>query len=126
MDIILKKAKDHIIHHSITCGAVIEILRRPDFSDLSVAVAIDIKKTTAHYHRKFTEIYFVLDGSMTLLLFDPENKKSWREHLVSNELCLIPPGVHHQIVESSEKNRLCIIATPAFDPEDEHISEFLT
>jgi len=120
---IIKLLKDHEVKHSPTCGEVREILTRSEYSSLSIAIALDIKPTKAHYHKRFEEIYFVLDGYIHLKLYDPSSEKVWVEKLNANELCVISKGIHHEITKSSENNRLCVIAIPPFDPSDENFSD---
>jgi mannose-6-phosphate isomerase-like protein (cupin superfamily) len=92
---------------------------------LDLAVAINIHPTKAHFHKSFDEIYFVLDGAVTLKTFDPSNGKLEELELQANELCFITKGIHHQITQSSEKNRLCVISTPRWVPDDEHLSDLI-
>lgn len=122
---IIRKLHDHVVVQSPLCGEIREILRSGDYPAASLAVAVDIRPTEAHYHSGFDEIYFVLDGSITLRFYDPSEDRSWTESLCANELCLINKGVHHKIIESSETNRLCAICVPAFDHEDEYASDQL-
>jgi len=120
---IVRLHKDHVVKESPTCGELREILIGNDYPFLNVAIAQDIKPTKAHYHKKFDEIYFVLDGSMTLKLFDPATDKIWTQKLGANELCVISKGVHHELIEASDENRLCVITVPGFDASDEHLSD---
>jgi len=87
------------------------------------AVAQDIKPTVAHYHKGFDEIYFVLDGSVNLKFFDPVTEKIWTQELAADELCVIGKGIHHKVIEASDKNRLCVITVPRFEESDEHLSD---
>lgn len=66
-----KKLADHVVVHSPFCGEIREILLGSDYDKLGIAVAVDIKPTTAHFHKTFDEIYFVLDGELELEFFDP-------------------------------------------------------
>jgi mannose-6-phosphate isomerase-like protein (cupin superfamily) len=120
---IVRLYKDHVVKESPTCGEIREILIGNDYPFLNVAIAQDIKPTKAHYHKKFDEIYFVLDGSMTLKFFDPATEKIWTQKLGANELCVIAKGIHHELTEASDKNRLCVITVPGFDASDEHLSD---
>jgi mannose-6-phosphate isomerase-like protein (cupin superfamily) len=120
---IVRLYKDHLVKESPTCGELREILIGNDYPFLNVAIAQDIEPTKAHYHKQFDEIYFVLDGSMTLKLFDPATEKIWTQKLGANELCVISKGIHHELTEASEKNRLCVITVPGFDASDEHLSD---
>jgi len=119
---IVKLFKDNLVKQSPTCGELREILIGNDYSFLNIAIAQDIKPTKAHYHNGFDEIYFVLDGSMTLKFFEPLTSKVWTQELAANELCVISKGTHHKVTEASDENRLCIITVPGFDPSDEHLS----
>ncbi len=120
---IIKLNSDHAIIETNTCGQIREILSGGEHPNLDLAIAIDIHPPKSHYHKTFDEIYFVLDGSITLVTFNPFNGERVEQQLQANELCLIPKGVHHQITQSSEKNRLCVISTPRWVAEDEHSSD---
>lgn len=118
---ITKLHADHVVKTGL-CGEIHEILTKPEYSP-NIAVAFDIKPTTAHYHTNFDEIYFALDGSITLQTYDPGTNLVSQQTIAANELCVITKGIHHRIIQSSEKNRLCVISVPHFDANDEHISE---
>lgn len=120
---IVKLVKDHVIKMSPTCGEMHDILAEKDDPHVNIAVAFNIRNTQAHYHLSFEEIYFVLEGTIQLKLYDPTQDKVWVQELAANELIVLAPGVHHGIVQASEKNRLCVITVPGFDPEDEHLSD---
>ena len=122
---IIRKEQDHVIKTSPFCGLIREILRQQDYDSLSIAVVENIKPTTAHYHERFEEIYFMLEGSLTLQLYDPKSDWIWKEALGregSYELCVIPKGTHHKVIEASSKNVLCVICAPPFDSRDEYKS----
>lgn len=68
---IVKKTKDHIVKTNPLCGEIREILRE-EYEPMSIAIAKDIDPTTAHYHESFDEIYFLLDGTMALKIYDPQ------------------------------------------------------
>ncbi len=99
------------------CGEIREIL--DDAKHPNIALALNIKPTTAHYHKNFEEIYFVMEGDIDLEFYDPETDKTSEQKLSENELCVITKGIHHKITKSSEKNKLCVISVPGFDPLDE-------
>jgi mannose-6-phosphate isomerase-like protein (cupin superfamily) len=121
---ILKLLADHVVKQSPTCGEIREILHGGDWSP-NVALAIDIGSTNAHWHATFDEIYFVLDGWLELQLYDPANDARTTQILTANELCVITRGVHHQVINSSPHNRLCVITTPQFEIGDEILSDRL-
>src|SRR5690242_2660539 len=120
-----KKQTDHITHHNPLCGTITSILSAQDYEPLDIAIAIDIRPTHGHYHNKFDEIYFVLDGTLTLKLYDPQTEQFQVITLSANELCVITKGIHHQIIEASENNRLCAICVPNWSADDEHVSPIL-
>ncbi len=121
---ILKLAADHIVNHSPTCGEIHQILQHGEYSP-TIALALNIGRTTAHYHLGYDETYFVLDGTLELKLYDPSTRITSTHRLGANELCVITKGIHHQVVHASPANRLCIISVPAFDLADEHLSDNL-
>jgi hypothetical protein len=49
---ITKLIKNQIIKHSATCGEIREILVGDEYSP-NIAIALDIRPTTAHYHKGF-------------------------------------------------------------------------
>lgn len=121
---IVRLAADHAVKQSPTCGEIREILRGGEWSP-NIAMALDLRPTVAHWHATFDEIYLVLDGSLDLRLFDPATGERRTVVLGANELCVIPRGTHHQVVAATEKNRLCVITTPHFNPADETVSSEL-
>jgi mannose-6-phosphate isomerase-like protein (cupin superfamily) len=121
---IVKLLADHAVKHSPTCGEIREILHGAEWSP-NIALAFDLQPTVAHWHATFDEIYFVLDGSLEVRLFDPASNFRWSVILAANELCVITRGTHHQVVVASRPNRLCVITTPRFDPADEIVSDKL-
>jgi mannose-6-phosphate isomerase-like protein (cupin superfamily) len=122
MKMLIKHLTDQFIINSPTCGEIREILTKKDDYNVGIAIAIDIQPTQAHFHLTFDEIYFVLDGHIKLKVYDPSNEKIHIFDLTSNELCVISKGLHHQIIEASKNNRLCVISYPVFHADDEHPS----
>lgn len=121
----IKLANDHKLIQTDTCGEIREILSGGDHEALDLALAVDIKPTKGHFHKTFDEIYFVLDGAITLRTFDPVSWQTSDHHLITNELCLLTKGIHHRVVEASDQNRLCVISIPNWKLEDEHLSELV-
>jgi mannose-6-phosphate isomerase-like protein (cupin superfamily) len=121
---IVKQAKDHNIINSPICGEIREILTNDEYTP-NIAIALDIGETKAHFHRYFDEVYFVLDGSLTLKLYDPQVKETTELTLGQNELCVITKGIHHKVIKASSQNRLCVLTIPKFNREDEILSGVL-
>ena len=116
--------RDHIHVKSPFCGELIEILRANE-SAPDIALLVDVHSTVAHYHTGFDEVYFVLDGSLSVRLFDPEAQETTEHLLSAHEACVIPKGVHHQIRTASFHNRLCVLCLPHFNVKDEIPSDRL-
>jgi mannose-6-phosphate isomerase-like protein (cupin superfamily) len=119
---LIKKLADHLIVHSPYCGEIREIISGSDYDKLGMALAVDIKPTTAHYHKTFDEIYFVLDGVLEIEFYDPASDRAWNEVLSANELVVVSKGVHHKVVRASDRNRLCVVSVPPFHADDENPS----
>jgi mannose-6-phosphate isomerase-like protein (cupin superfamily) len=64
----------------------------------------------AHYHKRLTEIYYVLEGEGAMEL-DGE-----RHAVRPGDAILIKPGCRHRAIG---RLRVLIVPVPAFDPEDE-------
>ncbi len=122
---LIKKITDHNVIQTSTCGEIREILRAGELESYDLALAINIQPTKPHYHSKFTETYFVLDGELTLQTFDPASAKCSEHVLRANELAVIVPGIHHRITSASPTNRLCVISSPQWMSSDEHLSDVL-
>ncbi len=72
---------------------------------------LDVQKDAQlHYHKKITEIYFILEGEGHLELDGEQVPVKPMTGI------LIKPGCRHRAVG---KLRIAIIAMPTFDPEDE-------
>ena len=74
--IIIKRMSDHNVVDSHICGVIREVLIGNDYNFLNLAISIDIGITQAHFHEKFDEIYFVLDGNIKLLLYEAESRRN--------------------------------------------------
>lgn len=119
----LRKISHHHVKASPVCGEIIEILSSRDYPRLDIAIVIDIGPTVGHFHKSFEEIYFVLDGRITLCLYDPKAERFEKHKLEAHELMVIAPGIHHKVIAASAKNRLAVISVPGFDPSDEEMSD---
>lgn len=76
---------------------------------------VDIsEKSRAHYHKRMTEIYYVLEGNGQMeldgLRFDIERGSS----------ILIKPGCRHRAIG---KLKILNVPIPAFDPDDEYFDD---
>ena len=95
---------------SCPCGQA-----RRAFADDPDAVAtlhvVDIKQdAAAHYHKKLTEIYYVLEGSGRVEL-------DGRQYdVAAGDAILIKPGCRHRALGAM---KIINVPIPAFDPTDE-------
>lgn len=81
-------------------------------NDVASLHVVDIKEDAqTHYHKRLTEIYYILDGEGVLELDGEE--VSVRPHMA----VLIKPRTRHR---ARGKLRVINIPIPAFDPEDEY------
>lgn len=67
-----------------------------------------------HYHRKLTEVYYILECG-------PDARMELDDEIVPVHpgMCiLIPPGVRHRAIGLM---KVLIVAQPKFDPTDEHL-----
>jgi len=75
---------------------------------------VEVKQDTErHYHRRLTEIYYVLSGAGQIEL-DGELRE-----LTAGDAVLIPSGVVHRAIPGRTPLTLLNFVLPAFDPADE-------
>jgi mannose-6-phosphate isomerase-like protein (cupin superfamily) len=96
------------------CGEARRILTRDDNDLLSVHVVAISSDSAAHYHRRTTETYFVLEGEGSIEL------DGRREPIGPGSVVHIPAGVRHRAVG---RLRILNIVQPPFDPADEFLDE---
>jgi mannose-6-phosphate isomerase-like protein (cupin superfamily) len=93
------------------CGASRRILTRRDTPKASFHVVDIWRDSRKHYHKKLTEIYYVLEGEGHLEADDDIVP------LKPGTVVLISPGTRHRAVG---KLRIVNVVVPAFDESDEH------
>ena len=92
-----------------TCGHRHRLISKGDEEVAAWAHAVDIDGARPHYHKRATELYYVLEGEGTVTL-DGE------EHPVqSGTMIHIPPGVIHGAVG---KMRVLVVGIPDIDDAD--------
>ena len=102
---------DEVPGKACPCGIARRAFQVPG-NDVATLHMTDITADArVHYHRRMTEIYFVLEGEGYLEL-DGE-----RVPLRPKTSVLIRPGCRHRAVG---KLRLLIVPIPAFDETDEY------
>jgi len=91
------------------CGKSTRILTQKDNPAISFH-STETKDAKSHFHRETTEIYYILEGTGQMLL-DSDLIE------LKPGLCIhIPPGIRHRVIG---KIKTLVIATPAFNPDDE-------
>lgn len=81
-------------------------------NELATMHIVEISEDSrVHYHKKMTEIYFVLEGTGHIEL------DGARHPLRAGSAVFIKPGCRHRAVGTGLK--LLNVPIPAFDPEDE-------
>lgn len=123
--LVIKKKEAQFSAESPFCGALSIVSTFKDNPKMDVARFTDIRKTKAHFHKNFEEIYMVVDGWLDLEFYEPQTGKRTSERLEADEMAMIGAGIHHRILDSSEKNRLYVFCLPGFNPEDETPSDIL-
>ena len=91
------------------CGYRYRLLSRGDDDVAAWAHAVDIDGARPHYHKRATELYYVLEGEGTVLLDGRENQ------VHKGSMIHIPPGVIHS---AAGKMRVLVIGIPDIDDSD--------
>lgn len=93
--------------------------RRAFIDDLDRVASLHVVEVTTdsrtHYHKRLTELYYVLEGEGEIEL-DGD-----RRPLTPGVAVLIKPGCRHRAYPVAEGGRLRVlnVPVPAFDPDDE-------
>ena len=96
--------------HSL-CGESIRVITHRDTPKINIHVT-HILDGVKHYHKRTTEVYYILEGKGNLEL-DQEIVD-----LEPGVTVLIPPGVRHR---GYGDFKTIVIGTPAQLPEDEYV-----
>jgi len=104
----LVRHEDEVPRERSTCGWRDRLISREDADVAAWAHAVDIDGAREHYHKRSTELYYVLDGEGVVLL-------NGDEHAVrKGSLVHIPPGVIH-----GAKGRMRVLVVGIPDIADE-------
>ena len=98
----------HVVHSA--CGQSIRLITHQDDPNVSFHV-VHILDGTKHYHKRSTEIYYILEGKGKLELDDDT------VDLEPGIAIFVPPGVRHR---GYGDFKTVVTGTPAFVPEDEY------
>jgi len=102
----------------ITCGLMRKLTDAKDYKDMDF-VHVTIKDSTKkHYHKKLTEVYYVLKGSIDVEI-DGEI-----EHLEKGQMIMIFPGTNHKAWKTSKDDaELLVVCCPPWTEKDEILVE---
>jgi mannose-6-phosphate isomerase-like protein (cupin superfamily) len=102
----------------ITCGLLSELTDDKDFKGMGIS-HIKIKDSTRkHRHKKLTEIYYVLKGSIDVEI---DNKKI--EHLKEGQMIMIFPKTTHKAWKTSKEDaELLVVCCPPWSENDEFLT----
>lgn len=94
-----------------TCGWRDRLISREDapFGPAAWAHAVDIDGARLHYHKRSTELYYVLDGSGTVSLDGVAHE------VTCGSLVHIPPGVVHG---AQGRMRVLVVGIPDIAEDD--------
>lgn len=107
----LVRHEGHTPRERSTCGWRDRLISREDveLSPAAWAHAVDIDGAKLHYHKRSTELYYVLDGEGIVLL-------DGQEHEVrKGSLVHIPPGVVHG---AKGRMRVLVVGVPDIADDD--------
>ncbi len=91
------------------CGYRYRLLSRGDDDVAAWAHAVDIDGARPHYHKRATELYYVLEGEGEVLL------DGRAEEVRKGTMVHIPPGVVHSAIG---KMRVLVVGIPDIDDSD--------
>ena len=117
MPYIVRKVQDSD-PKEITCGLMRKLTDVEDFKDMDF-VHVTIKDSTKrHYHKKLTEVYYVLKGSIDVEI---DGKT---EHLEKGHMIMIFPNTNHKAWKTSKEDAEILVACcPPWAEEDEILVE---
>ena len=108
---ILIRHEGHVPRERSACGWRDRLISREDVSEnpCAWAHAVDIDGAKPHYHKRSTELYYVLEGEGSVRL-DGEDHQVKKGSLIH-----IPPGVVHS---AQGRMRVLVIGVPDIAEDD--------
>ena len=102
----------------ITCGTMRELTSSKDFPGMDIVHVTIGSETKRHYHKRLTEVYFVLKGSIVM---EVDGKK---EGLKEGGMVMIFPNTEHKAWKASKGSaEILVICCPPWTKEDEVLTE---
>ena len=106
---LIVRHEDEALRERSTCGYRYRLLSKGDEEVAAWAHAVDIDGARPHYHKRTTELYYVLEGRGQVVL-DGEERD-----VRPGTMIHIPPGVVHGAIG---KMRVLVIGIPDIDDAD--------
>jgi mannose-6-phosphate isomerase-like protein (cupin superfamily) len=108
---LLIRHEGHTPRERSTCGWRDRLIGREDaaLNPAAWAHAVDIDGAKLHYHRRSTELYYVLEGSGTVVLDGVEQR------VQKGSMVHIPPGVVHG---AKGRMRVLVVGIPDIADDD--------
>jgi quercetin dioxygenase-like cupin family protein len=106
---IIVKRESEASKERSACGWRLRLISKEDEGAAVWAHVVDIDGAKPHYHKKSTELYYVLEGEGEIILGDKKEK------INKGAIVQIPPGVVHGAVG---KMRVLVIGIPDIDEKD--------
>ena len=102
----------------ITCGLMRKLIDSKDFKDMGFIHVTIREPTKKHYHKKLTEVYYVLNGSIDIEV----DRKI--EHLSKNQIIMVFPKTNHKAWKTSKEDaEILVVCCPPWTEEDEILVE---
>jgi len=112
---IIRKVED-AKPEKIICGILRNLTTAEDSKEFDLAHITITDSTENHFHKRITEVYYVLKGSIDVEI----DKKT--VHLEVGEMILIHPNTNHKATKgSSEDAEILAICSPPWSEDDENL-----
>ena len=106
---LILRHEEEAAREASACGYRYRLLSREDDDIAAWAHAVDIDGARPHYHKRATELYYVLEGDGKVLLDGRERE------VHKGSMIHIPPGVVHSAIG---KMRVLVVGIPDIDDSD--------
>ena len=111
---LLLRHEDEAVKERSACGHRYRLISKDDEDVAAWAHAVDIDGAKPHYHKRATELYYVLEGSGKVVLDDEERE------VRPGTMVHIPPGVVHGAIGQM---RVLVVGIPDIDDSDVYYPE---
>ena len=110
----LVRHEDEVPRERSTCGWRDRLISREDANVAAWAHAVDIDGARPHYHKRSTELYYVLHGEGVVLLDGVEHP------VKPGSIVHIPPGVVHG---AKGRMRVLVVGIPDIADDDLYLPD---